>query len=104
VPGLSLLVTQEFDSLARIELVNEPILLIHGTQDPIIPHEMADQLAAAVGGLAQPMRRVVKVDGASHWGVPMVAGATYDRAVREFLAAAAPAAAAIAAGAPAMAR
>jgi pimeloyl-ACP methyl ester carboxylesterase len=104
VPGLSLLVTQEFDSLARIELVNEPVLLIHGTQDRIIPHEMADELAAAVGRLAQPLRRVVKVDGASHWGVPMVAGSTYDRAVREFLATAAPAAAAVAAGAPAVAR
>ena len=104
VPGLSMLITQEFDSLARIELVNEPVLLIHGTQDSIIPHQMADELASAVGHLGHPLRRVVKVDGAGHWGVPMVAGTTYDRAVHEFVATAAPAAAAIGASAPGLTR
>jgi uncharacterized protein len=85
VPGLSLLVTQEFNSVGRMAHVNEPILIIHGTEDRIIPHEMADELAAAVGRVAQPLRRVLKIDGASHWGVPSVAGSTYDRAIRDFL-------------------
>ena len=86
VPGLSMLVTQEFDSVGRMAHVNEPILIIHGTEDRIIPHQMADELAAAVGRVSQPLRRVLKIDGASHWGVPSVAGANYDKAVRDFLA------------------
>ena len=85
VPGLSMLVTQEFDSVGRMARVNEPILIIHGTEDRIIPHQMADELAAAVGRVAQPLRRVLKIDGASHWGIPSVAGSTYDKAVRDFL-------------------
>jgi alpha-beta hydrolase superfamily lysophospholipase len=85
VPGLSLLVTQEFNSIGRMAEVNEPLLIIHGTEDRIIPHEMADELAAAVGRLTQPLRRVLKIDGASHWGIPTVAGASYDQAVRDFV-------------------
>jgi len=85
VPGLSMLVTQEFDSVGRMAHVNEPILIIHGTEDRIIPHQMADELAAAVGRVAQPLRRVLKIDGASHWGVPSVAGPAYDKAVRDFI-------------------
>ena len=85
VPGLSLLVTQEFDSVGRMARVNEPILIIHGTEDRIIPHQMADELAAAVGRVTQPLRRVLKIDGASHWGVPSVAGSAYDKAIRDFL-------------------
>jgi len=85
VPGLSLLVTQEFDSVGRMAHVNEPILIIHGTEDRIIPHQMADELAAAVGRMAQPLRRVLKIDGASHWGIPSVAGSAYDRAIRDFI-------------------
>lgn len=86
VPGLRLLVTQEFNSLARMERVNEPVLLLHGTADRIIPHEMADELAAAARSIAEPLRRVIKFEGASHWGIPMVAGSAYDAAVRDFLA------------------
>jgi pimeloyl-ACP methyl ester carboxylesterase len=90
VPGISLLVTQEFDSVGRMAHVNEPILIIHGTEDRIIPHQMADELAAAVGRMAQPLRRVLKIDGAGHWGIPSVAGSAYDRAIRDFITVAAP--------------
>jgi hypothetical protein len=86
VPFLSSIVTQEFDSGARISKVNEPLLLLHGTRDGVIPHDMSDRLYAAAMHVPVPLKRVVKFDGASHRGVPFVAAAEFDRSVREFAA------------------
>jgi alpha-beta hydrolase superfamily lysophospholipase len=82
IPFVGLAVTQTFDSLARIERVDEPLLLIHGTADGIVPHTMSDRLLAAAG--AAPLKRVIKVEGATHRSAPLVAGAEFDRALREF--------------------
>ena len=39
-----------------------------------------------LGPLAETqLRRVLKIDGAGHWGVPSVAGPAYDKAVRDFI-------------------
>jgi uncharacterized protein len=81
VPGLDLAITQRFDSLAKVGRVEEPLLILHGTADGVVPHEMADALYAA--GATQP-KRVVKLEGASHSGASRHPG--YPVAVREFLA------------------
>ena len=81
VPGLDLAITQRFDSLAKVGRVEEPLLILHGTADGVVPHEMADALYAAAA--AQP-KRVVKLEGASHSGASRHPG--YPVAVREFLA------------------
>lgn len=86
VPFVGLLVTQEFDSLSRIEQVNEPILLLHGTSDGVIPHAMADQLYEAARGVAPERKRVIKIEGANHRGVLAGGGDTLTSAVREFVA------------------
>lgn len=88
VPLLNAIVTQEFDSLSKIARVNEPLLLIHGTADGLIPHAMADRLYAAAINVQPELRRVVKIDGATHWGAAFYGGETYTRALREFIAAA----------------
>jgi len=54
IPGLTLLLKHRFESLDTIRDVTCPILIGHGTQDRIIPVEMADHLAEAAGG---PVRR-----------------------------------------------
>jgi hypothetical protein len=86
VPFVGLLVTQEFDSLSRIEQVNEPLLLLHGTSDGIIPHVMADQLYAAARGVAPERKRVIKIEGANHRGVLSTGGDSLGHALREFVA------------------
>ena len=85
VPGLRWLVTQRFDSLGRIGKVDEPLLLIHGTGDRVVPHEMSDRLHAAATSVRGGLKALLKIDGASHSGVSRAGGERYERALREFV-------------------
>jgi hypothetical protein len=84
VPGLSLLVTQSFDSAERIRKVSEPLLFIHGTMDSIVPHTMSDQLLADAIKVPAQYKHVLKIEGGRHYGTISLGGETYDRAVRNF--------------------
>jgi pimeloyl-ACP methyl ester carboxylesterase len=84
VPGITWLVTQPFDSAARIRKVNEPLLFIHGTEDRVVPHTMSDRLFAAAAAVPPQFKRVVKIEGARHYGVLWTGGEAYERAVRDF--------------------
>jgi fermentation-respiration switch protein FrsA (DUF1100 family) len=84
VPGLSLLVTQGFDSAGRIRKVNEPLLFIHGTMDNVVPHTMSDSLLADAVAVRAEFKRVLKIEGGRHWGTISLGGETYVRAVRDF--------------------
>lgn len=85
LPGLRWLVTQRFDSLTRIETVDEPLLFIHGTADRVVPHEMSDRLHAAASGVRGGLRELLKIDGASHSGVSRAGGEAYERRLRAFV-------------------
>jgi alpha-beta hydrolase superfamily lysophospholipase len=85
VPFLGAVVTQEFDSRTRIGRVNEPLLLVHGTADGVIPHTMSDELLAAATGVQADLKRLVKIDGANHRGAPFVDRMLFDGALREFV-------------------
>ena len=85
VPFLGVAVTQEFDSRARIGRVNEPLLLVHGTADGVVPHTMSDELLAAATGVRPGLKRLVKIDGANHRGAPFVDPAAFDHALRDFV-------------------
>jgi len=86
LPFLGAAVTQEFDSRARIGLVNEPLLLVHGTADGVIPHTMADELLAAATAVPPDFKRLVKIEGANHRGAPFADREAFDGAVRGFVA------------------
>ena len=85
VPFLGAAVTQEFDSRARIGRVNEPLLLVHGTADGVIPHTMSDELLAAAIAVSSDHKRLIKIEGANHRGVPFVDRSLFDAAMREFV-------------------
>jgi alpha-beta hydrolase superfamily lysophospholipase len=85
LPGVRWLVTQRFDSIGRIDTVDEPLLLIHGTGDRIVPHQMSDRLHAAANGVRGDLKRLLKIDGASHSGVSRAGGEQYERTVRQFV-------------------
>lgn len=68
IPGLKWLVTQPFDSAAALPQVKAPVLLIHGTSDRVIPHEMSDTLLAAAATRPDGRQELVKIDYASHSG------------------------------------
>ncbi len=99
VPGLTWLVTQNFDSLTRISRVNEPLLFLHGTQDTLVPHTMSDRLLSAAINVPQEFKRVLKIEGARHHGAMALAAEELGRTMKEFTREAAAFAAAGGAGA-----
>jgi len=85
VPFVGAAVTQEFDSRRRIGRVEEPLLLLHGTADGVIPHTMSDELLAAATAVRPGFKRLIKIDGANHRGAPFADPPTFDAALREFV-------------------
>jgi pimeloyl-ACP methyl ester carboxylesterase len=85
VPFIGLVITQKFDSLARIGQVNEPLLFLHGTADGIVPHTMADRLYDAARAVPPELKRVVKIEGATHRGVMALDRASFARTLDEFV-------------------
>ncbi len=81
-PGLSFFVTQHFASTRKLAAITEPLLIIHGTADRVIPHTMSDELYAAATSVPEGMKRLVKIEGASHSG--SVRNAKYEEAVTAF--------------------
>ncbi len=76
-----LILTQRFDSLAKIESIQVPILLIHGTADLIVPDNMSKQLFAA----APEPKQLVLIPKAGHNNVAEVGGSQYLQAVKKFV-------------------
>jgi alpha-beta hydrolase superfamily lysophospholipase len=82
VPGIGLAVTQPFDSMSKIRDVSAPLLVLHGTADSVVPHEMADALYAAAGSRDKTL---VKIEGGTHSGSSRMGGAAYRDAVLQFV-------------------
>jgi pimeloyl-ACP methyl ester carboxylesterase len=85
LPFVDVAVTQDFDSRSRIARVNEPLLLLHGTADGVIPHTMSDELLAAATSVRPGYKRLVKFEGAGHRGAPFVDRAGFDGALLDFV-------------------
>ena len=84
IPGLRFLVTQPFDSVQSMKQIQEPVLIIHGTEDRIVPHAMSDVLFEAAGHTSGRLRRLVKIEGASHSGASR-SGPIYADTVTDFI-------------------
>jgi uncharacterized protein len=59
---VSLILTQKFDTLAKIREVRVPVMIAHGTRDSIVPIAMGERLY----GAATAPKRFVRVEGAGH--------------------------------------
>src|SRR3546814_3141440 len=84
LPGASLLVTQPFASIEKLATLTTPMLFLHGTADRVVPHTMSDELFAAALKVPPDLKRLVKIDGASHSG-SVRSGQVYEAAVRDFI-------------------
>ncbi|MGB0682924.1 MAG: alpha/beta hydrolase [Magnetovibrionaceae bacterium] len=56
------LVKDRWDSLGRIDGIQAPLLVVHGTRDRTVPHWMGEALVES----AHPPKRFVSVEGAGH--------------------------------------
>jgi len=69
---VGLILTQQFDTLAKIPEVHVPVLIAHGTRDSIVPIAMGERLYEA----ARAPKRFIRVDGAGHHNL---SGAAFDQ-------------------------
>jgi len=75
------LLTQRFNSIKKLPSIDIPIFLIHGTDDPIVPASMSQQLYQVAPGRKQ----LWLVEGAGHNDVATVAGKAYEKRIWQFL-------------------
>ena len=73
------LITQRFDSLAKIEHVAMPVLVVHGTRDHLIP----PALGLALYERVRAPKRLELVEGGSHYSTNSLGAAQYGHALRE---------------------
>lgn len=76
-----LLLTQKFNSKSKVPALKMPILLIHGTDDPVVPAYMSQVLFDTITGSKQ----IFLVPDADHDNVATVAGKEYQQRIRHFL-------------------
>ena len=73
------LITQRFDSIDKVAEIGSPLLVVHGTADPLIPARLGQQLFDA----AKEPKRFILVDGATHHNTQARAMGEYRKALRE---------------------
>ncbi len=76
---VGLILTQEFDTLAKLPRIRTPLIIAHGTNDAIVPYEMGERLFAA----ANAPKRFIKVEGGNHHNLSAAAAEQYRAALRE---------------------
>jgi uncharacterized protein len=79
---IDLLLTQRFDSIAKVDRLQMPVLFIHGTADTVVPVEMSRKLFDAT---PEPKQLYIVPD-AGHNNLAQLAGAEYLQRVHQFLA------------------
>jgi len=76
---VSPLITQRFDAASRIAQVGSPLLVVHGSQDSLIPYRLGQDLYER----ARAPKRFVLVEGGSHHNTNAVGQAQYREALAE---------------------
>lgn len=74
------LMRERFDSLAKAAQVHVPVLIVHGTNDAVVPYEMGERLAATL-----PRARLITVQGGDHNDLFLAQGARLFDAVADFV-------------------
>jgi len=81
VPGMVL--TQRYESLAKVAAVKLPVLFMHGKADSVVPWQMSEQLHAAAEAAAT--RRLVLMPEAGHSNFSWKFSDAYRRALEGFV-------------------
>ncbi|MGD8360652.1 MAG: alpha/beta fold hydrolase [Gemmatimonadota bacterium] len=82
VPGLLFRrLRGRFDTMARVREASVPILVVHGSEDEVVPFRMGEDLYRAAGRWGEWL----EVPGAGHNDVFLVGGTVYFRALGDFI-------------------
>ncbi|NBD18961.1 MAG: alpha/beta fold hydrolase [Cyanobacteria bacterium] len=78
---LNWLFTQKFDSLAKVPLLQTPVLLIHGKKDKVVPPPMSRTLYKTISS----PKTLVFIPEAGHNDLPIKGDRLYIQAVQDFI-------------------
>ena len=78
---IDLITHQRFDSINKINRLKMPVLILHGTEDRVVPFEMSRRLYEK----APAPKRLKLILGGGHNNSARVGGAEYLNTVREFI-------------------
>jgi fermentation-respiration switch protein FrsA (DUF1100 family) len=74
-----LLLSQKFDSLAKISRIRMPVFIAHGTSDRMVPARFSSALYEA----AHEPKKLLLVDGATHNNTMLIGGREYQDALTQ---------------------
>jgi fermentation-respiration switch protein FrsA (DUF1100 family) len=83
LPGASLLVRGQLDTEASVKQITAPILIVHCTQDPVIPFHFSQ----AVYNAARPPKDFLPINASCHEESSLIAPTQYRATLQKFLAA-----------------
>ena len=78
---IDFLLTERFDSIAKIGSLQIPVLFLHGSADPVIPAEMSQRLYAA----APEPKQLFLIPNAEHVSIYQPGAGSYLRAIQRFV-------------------
>ena len=76
---VSMLITQRFESVNKVNQIGSPLLVVHGSDDTTIPADLGRKLFDKATGRKQ----FVLVEGGSHFNTNAVGKSQYQRALQE---------------------
>ena len=81
LPGVSLLVHGQLDTQAWLKEIRAPVLIVHCSQDPVIPFHLGQEVYVA----ALPPKDFLQINGYCHEEPCLIAPTQYRTALQEFL-------------------
>lgn len=78
---IDLMLTERFDSLAKVRSLQTPVLFLHGTADSVVPFEMSQQLYAT----APEPKQLFLISGAEHVRIYQPGDQSYLKAIQRFV-------------------
>jgi fermentation-respiration switch protein FrsA (DUF1100 family) len=81
LPGVGLVVYSQFDTQARLQEITAPILIVHCTQDPVIPFHFGQEVFAA----ARPPKDFLPINASCHEESSLLAPIQYRATLQKFL-------------------
>lgn len=83
LPGLGWAVKSKFETSKKLAQVRAPLLVVHCTNDPVIPFALGEEVFRA----AREPKTFLRIDGYCHEEASLIAPEIYQEKLREFLAA-----------------
>lgn len=81
LPGLSLFVYSQFDTVSSLKKVTAPVMVVQCTHDPVLPFEFGRQVYSA----AHSPKRFLWIEGECHEESSVIEPVKYRAALQQFL-------------------